>query len=381
MLAPTRLDLSGERLVAVYHLAQPDVEHAAALARHICLEQTVEFPADLIPADDDISTQVIGQVEGLTATGSGHEATISYAVECTGFQLPQLLNVLYGNVSLLPGIRLTAVELPDSLLEAFPGPRFGIDGLRAQLHAPDRPLLATALKPMGTPLEVFAEMAYDFAASGIDMIKDDHGLASQPFADFRRRVELCSDAVRRANSEHGTRAIYLPSLNVPAGELLDAARFVRDAGARGAMILPGLHGYDAMRHIAADDDLAFVILAHPSVLGAFTSPAAHGIHHDLVFGTLMRLAGADVSVFPNHGGRFSFAPEDCASIAKALRTPLGDLRSTLPAPAGGMTVARIPEMVEFYGPDVVLLIGGELHRGPRREQAAAMRRAATGLDD
>jgi len=43
-----------------------------------------------------------------------------------------------------------------------------------------------------------------------------------------------------------------------------------------------------------------------------------------------------------------------------------------------MSVERVPEMVEFYGRDVVLLIGGELHRGSRRERARAMREAAIG---
>ena len=30
---------------------------------------------------------------------------------------------------------------------------------------------------------------------------------------------------------------------------------------------------------------------------------------------------------------------------------------------GGMTLARVPELVEFYGADTALLVGGDLHRG------------------
>lgn len=375
MLEPTWLDLSGDRIHATYRLAEPSRERADALARHICMEQTVEFPLDLIPADD-ISVHIVGRIEDIAAAEDAYVATISYAVECAADQLPQLINVLYGNISLLPGIRLVSLDLPPSLLAAFVGPRFGVAGLRERFSAPRRPLLATALKPMGTPLPVFAEMAYDFAAAGIDLIKDDHGLSTQPFAEFSRRVQLCADAVRRANAEHGTSAVYLPSLNVRAGEFFDAARFARDEGAEGVLVLPGLHGFDALRVIAADDDLGMVVLAHPSVLGALTSPTDHGIDHAIVLGTLMRLAGADVSIFPNHSGRFSFSPHHCMSIARALREPLGDLRPAFPGPAGGMTVERVPEMVDFYGPDAVLLIGGELHRGSRRERAGAMRAAA-----
>ncbi len=376
MLEPAHLELSGERLRVVYHLDGLDDTEARALARHICVEQTVEFPADLIPADDDISLHIIGQIEHFAESEGGHVATISYAAECTAYQLPQLMNVVFGNISLLPGIRVESLDLPASVLAAFPGPRFGVEGLRRLLNAHHRPILATALKPMGTPLHVLAEMTYDFAAAGIDLIKDDHGLSSQPFANFERRVELCTAALARANADHGTHAVYLPSLNVGADRTFQAAAMARDAGAKGALLLPGLYGYDTMRAVAADDALGLVVMSHPSMLGAFTSPPRHGMSHALVLGTLARLAGADVSVFPNHSGRFSFAPQQCAAIAHALGEPLGRLAPAFPAPAGGMTLQRIPEMVEFYGNDVVMLIGGELHRGDRGGQARAMRRAA-----
>lgn len=374
MLDPTRLELSGDRLAAVYRLDEASTDAAKALAAHICVEQTVEFPADLIPPDDDISTQIIGRIEHFDRYDDHtHHVTISYAVECTAYQLPQLVNVLFGNISLLPGIRLEALELPESLLAAFPGPRFGVAGLRERFGVADRPMLATALKPMGIPLETLAAMAYDFAAAGIEIIKDDHGLASQPFADFRRRVELCAASIARANTDHGTSAAYFPSLNVPADEVFASARFVRDCGATGMMVLPGLQGYDTARALAADDDLSLMMLAHPALLGTMTSPHNHGIGHGVVFGTLMRLAGADVSVFPNHSGRFSFTPSQCTQIATALSAPLGALNPAFPAPAGGMSVERIPEMVGFYGNDLILLIGGALHRGSRQELARAMR--------
>ena len=33
----------------------------------------------------------------------------------------------------------------------------------------------------------------------------------------------------------------------------------------------------------------------------------------------------DISIFPNHGGRFSFTREQCLGVAARLREPLGDL--------------------------------------------------------
>lgn len=379
-LPAVSLDLSGDRILATYRIAGDEEEVGQALD-HLTVEQTIEFPADLV-ADDDIREHLIARVERVRPTATpgelpAHDAEVSYAVEVTGFELPQLLNMLFGNISLRPGVRLVDVDLPPSVLARFPGPRFGVAGLRELVGAsPDRPLLATALKPMGQPLSELSAMAADIAANGIDLIKDDHGFASQPFAPFRERVAQCAAAVRDANERAGTTAIYLPSLNVPADQLVDAALFSLDQGAGGLMVLPGLHGFDAVRALAADDRIGVPIMGHPSLLGSFVADPTSGIDHGLVLGTLMRLAGCDVSVFPNAGGRFSFSRDECLRIADRLREPLGDLRTAVPAPAGGMRLELIGDMVDMYGPDVALLIGGELHRGDRRERTRQMRVAA-----
>ena len=65
-------------------------------------------------------------------------------------------------------------------------------------------------------------------------------------------------------------------------------------------------------------------------------------------------------IFPSYGGRFSYSPEMCAAIADAARAPWRGVRAAVPVPAGGMTVERVPELLGFYGTDVMLLIGGSL---------------------
>ena len=106
------------------------------------------------------------------------------------------------------------------MLRSFRGPRFGRDGLRERLGVPTRPLLCTALKPLGLSPEGLAELAYRFALGGIDIIKDDHGLADQNFARFRDRVQRCAEAVARANRETGGRSIYVPNVTAPFDEIL-----------------------------------------------------------------------------------------------------------------------------------------------------------------
>ena len=77
-------------------------------------------------------------------------------------------------------------------------------------------------------------------------------------------------------------------------------------------------------------------------------------------GKLYRLLGGDAVIFLNHGGRFSYSQATCRALAANLRQPWGDLLPALPVPAGGMTVARAAEMVDFYGRDVILLVSGDL---------------------
>jgi ribulose-bisphosphate carboxylase large chain len=44
----------------------------------------------------------------------------------------------------------------------------------------------------------------------------------------------------------------------------------------------------------------------------------------------------------------------------------------VPVPAGGMTRERVPEMLDFYGTDIMLLIGGALlEAGPGLVEATA----------
>ena len=373
-LRPTELELSGTRITATYRVAG-DEPRVRDVLEQLVVEQTIEFPRELVP-DDDISRHLIGRVEATRPVGDAlTDAQISFAVELAGGQLPQLINVLFGNISMVPGVRLVDIGLPPALLDSFCGPQLGLPGLRRLLESPTAPLLATALKPIGTPIDRLADMAYELAVNGVQLVKDDHSFATQPFASFRERVPMLAKAVKRAGEQRGAPSIYLPALNLPTQELAAGVEFALESGAGGLLALPGIHGHDTMRWLADSTPADIVIMAHPSLLGSHVVAPDHGIAPELVFGTFARLAGADVSIFPNHSGRFSFSEETCRDIARTCAAPLGSLAATVAAPAGGMNVPRIPEMLAFYGTDVCLLIGGDLYRGDIATQVQRTARA------
>jgi ribulose-bisphosphate carboxylase large chain len=359
-----KLTLSGHRFNVVYSLTGSKDE-AEKKADDICVEQTIEFPADLV-IEGDIRDHIMGRIESFRASGTNRwEAKISFAVETAGNELTQLLNVVFGNFSLKPGVRVERLELPQEFISHFKGPRFGIDGLRKRLKVPERPLFCTALKPMGLAAEALADLAYQFALGGVDMIKDDHGLANQPFAPFEQRIKLCAKAVNKANKETGNNCLYFPNISAPAHQILDKALYAKEQGAGGLMAAPGLIGPDTMRMLADDDDIALPILSHPAFYGTYIIHPENGLSHYLLFGQLQRLAGADAVIYPNYGGRFTFTKEDCQSIVKGATTEMSHLSPIFSMPGGGMNINRIPEMLSTYGQDLILLIGGALHKqGP-----------------
>ena len=222
--------------------------------------------------------------------------------------------------------------------------------LRQRVGAGNRALTCSALKPQGFSPATLAELAQKFAAGGVDYIKDDHGLAGQDFSPFAARVE----AIAKALTPY-PRTRYVPSLSGDLGTMRRKLAAAAAVGIDTAMVAPMVCGL-ANFHRLADENPGFAFVAHPALAGAPRIAPA------LLMGKLFRLVGADAVVFPNHGGRFGYSPETCRALARAALADWHGLHACLPVAAGGMTVDRVSEMLDFYGADIMLLIGGGLLR-------------------
>ncbi len=362
----------GEALVVRYRLAVPDGGAARDLARRIAHEQTVELPPAAVPGH--LRGTVPGRILAVRPAGGAHLAEIAYAPWQAGRDLAQLLNLIYGNVSMYGGVRVEAVAWPEPVLAAHPGPRHGPEGLRRLAGVSRRrPLLASALKPMGLDPAALARLAHELAAGGVDLVKDDHGLADQEPAPLAERIARCAEAVAEANARHRRSALYLPNLTGPPSRMERGAEAALAAGCRAALVSPLLAGLDAAAALARDTGLA--LLAHPALAGAFFGPEA-GIAPEVLLGEVFRLAGADGVIFPDAGGRFPFDRAACERIGTACRRELGPVGPAAPVPAGGIDAARAGEAARRWGPDTVLLLGGSLlATGDPRAAAARVREA------
>ena len=351
-----------ERLIAVYEVPGPSAE-AEKTARAIAFEETVEVPFEF-PLPSRIREEIVGRVGALSPVAGGRfRVEIDFPAALAGGRIGALLNLVFGNASIWPGVRLVDLRFPDSFLASFSGPNFGVAGLRALSGVHGRPLLATALKPMGSTEVELAESAAAFARGGGDIVKDDQNIVDGSFSAFQSRVSRIAEAVSRHN------CLYFPHLSGPQEELEERLRFVLGQGLKGVLICPAIVGLDTMRSLASKRKAVF--MAHPAYSGAFYAERSHGIEHSLYLATFMRLAGADITVFPNAGGRFAFTSEECRAIAERGRTPLGGLAPIFPAPGGGMNLDNTGAMAKDFGTDAIWLVGGRLLMHPGGPEAGA----------
>jgi ribulose-bisphosphate carboxylase large chain len=335
--------------MTVTYRVRSDAAAIEARAQAIAIEQSVETPLAAI-SDATVLSDILGEVQGICELEAGlFEVRIGLAVETTGFDAGQLLNMLFGNTSMQEDVTLRDAEIPDAMAARFGGPNVGIAGFRAKCGVGGRAFTCAALKPQGLAPKELASLAGRLAAGGVDFIKDDHGIADQAYSRFADRVRGCAQAVRQT----GAYALYVPhvsgSFDIAAGQIALAMM----EGIEAVMVEPMILGVSNFHRLVREfPNMAF--FGHPAMAGASRIAPA------LLLGKLFRLFGADVTIYPNYGGRFSYSPETSRAVADAARCDWYGLRRCLPCPAGGMTLDRVPEILDFYGPDTMLLIGGSL---------------------
>ncbi len=350
----------GEMICCKYRISATSLEAAQALARGVAVEQTVEVPEGLItPTIERDSVGQVRSVEKLDDDRTAYLAQIDYHAEQAAGQLPQLLNLIYGNSSINPAIKLLDCQFPESVLARFAGPRYGVEGLRKMLGVYDRPLVCGVLKPRGRSDDAFAGMVEEFALGGGDLIKDDHNLVHDSFDAFTNRVNKCQAAAEAVSDVTGRGCLYLPYVSASLEELPRFLEFALECGVRGILIGPTVMGLEVVRWVAAQYPL--FVMSHPTLTGPMYLNVTNGMQMSFYMGTLMRLLGVDASIFTTFGGRFHLTRAACVETAECLRQPMGALRTSWATPAGGMKFERIGELCDAYGADTILLVGGALH--------------------
>jgi ribulose-bisphosphate carboxylase large chain len=347
-------------LRVAYNVTATNLHDLDARVESLLLEQTVELPRAAL-RDRFVLDNIVGRLVSMSViSATQHRVEIDFPISATGDDPAQFLNVLFGNSSIQEHVQLADFHLPASKEwpareKALPGPQFGAHGLRSITAVHDRALTSTALKPIGLTLERLAVLCSIFARAGIDIIKDDHGLANQSFHPFAERLRACQRAVREANQATGRQSIYVPNLMGTPTAVLEQLKLAQDEGVCAVMIAPMLLGLPFMAELVKEH-ASVPVIAHPSFGGATR------ILPELLYGKLLPLYGADATIFANFGGRFAYSRETCRALADALVKPTEPgIAPTFPMPAGGVRYQDVAEVLGFYGTEVILLIGGGLY--------------------
>ena len=186
-----------------------------------------------------------------------------------------------------------------------------------------------------------------------DFVKDDHSLAEQDYAPFAARLEAITEMLRKLEQEEGCLTRYLPNLSGDLDMMRGQIAAAEAAGVVGVLVAPMIAGLSNVHRLVKDHrQLRFI--AHPALAGASR------IAPPLLLGKMFRLIGADGIIFPNFGGRFAYSADTCQKLARAATAAWPGVRASVPVPAGGMAPGQTHQVLDFYGPDTMLLIGGAL---------------------
>lgn len=345
-------------IIATYEINRTD--RVDAIAEKIALELTVGTWTELNHLEQTQLEAYRGVVVETSHTETTSRFAIQYPTHNVSPDFSSILTTTFGKLSLDPSVHLVDVSLPDELAPAFPGAKFGVDGVRDLLGVHDRPLAMSIFKGViGRDLSFLTTQLHDQFAGGIDLVKDDEILYDNPLTPSLERARIGAEVIRAHHEETGRTVLYAVTLSGPVTTLREQAKRLIDAGATALLFNVYTYGLDALRELAKDPDIPVPILAHPAFAGALTG----SIRHSLLLGKLIRLAGADLTLFPSPYGSLA-TPRDEALRIRDNVASSSRVRPILAVPSAGIHPGLVPDLIRDFGRDVVINAGGGIHGHP-----------------
>lgn len=295
--------------------------------------------------------------------------------------IPALLVTVFGKLSMDGRIKLLDLRFSPAFLSAFSGPKFGVKGVRDLLGVHDRPLLMSIFKSViGHDIQGLREQFLQQALGGVDIIKDDEILFENPLTPLIKRVSIGLEAAKQAEQTTGQKLLYAVNLTGSTSLLAEQAEKAIAAGANALLFNVLAYGFDTLHELSANPNITVPIMAHPAMAGAFYPSPYHGISASLLLGKLMRIAGADLVLFPSPYGSVVMPREENMAIKQTLLTAnlvedymyahteeihlVPSLKAGFPVPSAGIHPGLVPLILQDFGQEVVVNAGGGVHGHP-----------------
>ncbi len=327
-----------------------------------------------------------------TKTEAQYFAYIAYDLDL--FESDSIANLtasIIGNVfgmKAVKALRLEDMRIPVAYLKTFQGPATGVVVERERLDKFGRPLLGATTKPkLGLSGRNYGRVVYEALKGGLDFVKDDENINSQPFMHWRDRYLYCMEAVNHAQAATGE--IKGHYLNVTAGtmeEMYKRAEFAKQLGSVIIMI-DLVIGYTAIQSMAKWSRANDMILhLHRAGNSTYSRQKNHGMNFRVIC-KWMRMAGVDHI----HAGTVVGKLEGDPYMIKGFYDTLlkdnlkqdlasgiffdqnwASLNKVMPVASGGIHAGQMHQLVHYLGEDVVLQFGGGTIGHPDGIQAGAI---------
>src|SRR5215467_4358173 len=331
------------------------------------------------------------RVDPVPSSPGSYFAYIAYDLDL--FEPGSIANLtasIIGNVfgfKPLKALRLEDMRLPIAYLKTFQGPATGIVVERERLDKFGRPLLGATTKPkLGLSGRNYGRVVYEALKGGLDFVKDDENINSQPFMHWRDRYLYCMEGVNKAQAETGeVKGHYL---NVTAGtmeEMYERAEFAKQLGSVIIMIdlVIGYTAIQSMAKWARKNDM--ILHLHRAGNSTYSRQKSHGMNFRVIC-KWMRMAGVDHLHAGTVVGKLEGDPLMVKGFYETLRSSYApvslenglffkqdwaSLNKVMPVASGGIHAGQMHQLLDYLGEDVVLQFGGGTIGHPMGIQAGA----------
>nr|AIU41550.1 ribulose-1,5-bisphosphate carboxylase/oxygenase large subunit [Pyropia suborbiculata]BAF48559.1 ribulose-1,5-bisphosphate carboxylase/oxygenase large subunit [Pyropia suborbiculata]BAF48561.1 ribulose-1,5-bisphosphate carboxylase/oxygenase large subunit [Pyropia suborbiculata]BAF48563.1 ribulose-1,5-bisphosphate carboxylase/oxygenase large subunit [Pyropia suborbiculata]BAF48565.1 ribulose-1,5-bisphosphate carboxylase/oxygenase large subunit [Pyropia suborbiculata] len=366
------------------------IEASAAIAGESSTATWTVVWTDLLTACDLYRAKAY-RVDPVPNVADQYFAYIAYDIDL--FEEGSIANLtasIIGNVfgfKAVKALRLEDMRMPVAYLKTFQGPATGLIVERERMDKFGRPFLGATVKPkLGLSGKNYGRVVYEGLKGGLDFLKDDENINSQPFMRWRERFLYSMEGVNKASAAAGEiKGHYLNVTAATMEDMYERAEFSKEVGSIICMI-DLVIGYTAIQSMAIWARKHDMILhLHRAGNSTYSRQKNHGMNFRVIC-KWMRMAGVDHIHAGTVVGKLEGDPLMIKGFYNTLlesetdiNLPQGlffaqnwaSLRKVVPVASGGIHAGQMHQLLDYLGDDVVLQFGGGTIGHPDGIQAGA----------
>nr|YP_009510819.1 ribulose-1,5-bisphosphate carboxylase/oxygenase large subunit [Gracilaria gracilis]AXI96492.1 ribulose-1,5-bisphosphate carboxylase/oxygenase large subunit [Gracilaria gracilis] len=366
------------------------VEASAAVAGESSTATWTVVWTDLLTACDLYRAKAY-KVDAVPNAPDQYFAFISYDIDL--FEEGSIANLtasIIGNVfgfKAVKALRLEDMRIPVAYLKTFQGPATGLVVERERMDKFGRPFLGATVKPkLGLSGKNYGRVVYEGLKGGLDFLKDDENINSQPFMRWKERFLYSMEGVNRAIAASGeVKGHYMNVTAATMEDMYERAEFAKQLGSVIIMIdlVIGYTAIQTMAIWARKNDM--ILHLHRAGNSTYSRQKSHGMNFRVIC-KWMRMSGVDHIHAGTVVGKLEGDPLMIRGFYNTLlqthlkvNLPQGiffeqdwaSLRKVTPVASGGIHCGQMHQLLDYLGNDVVLQFGGGTIGHPDGIQAGA----------